>query len=328
MPQPSGTSAPKTPARSGPTRTEAVARTISPARTTYRGPVTRPERWSSYAPRPGDILVSTPAKSGTTWTQAILCMLLNGGPDLPMPVPEMSPWVDADLGIPEAVVAERLAAQGGRRVVKTHTPLDGVAVWEGVTVVTVYRHPLDVCLSLRRHYLNTVGMPDDLPMMGPVAGAVESFLTDPVAPDSYSGRTLAALALHYRRTLESDRAPRPALLHYADMRADPRGTVARLAEIAGLDADARLVDRVTEATGFAAMKRAAPQFTPAAGTGHFHADDAFFASAGLGAWEAEVGPELRALFEARLAELVPDAAARAWLTGGDAAATPPRRAPS
>jgi hypothetical protein len=66
---------------------------------------------------------------------------------LPARLPILSPWVDADLGLPASEVAEALAAQKGRRVVKTHTPADGFPIWEGVTVIAVYRHPLDVFFS-------------------------------------------------------------------------------------------------------------------------------------------------------------------------------------
>ena len=95
---------------------------LSPARRTYRGEITDPGRWATWTPREGDILVCTPPKCGTTWTQTILAMLVHGGPELPQKLPDLSPWVDADLGVPAKDVAAELARQRGRRVVKTHTP--------------------------------------------------------------------------------------------------------------------------------------------------------------------------------------------------------------
>ena len=42
----------------------------------------------------------------------------------------------------------RLAAQPHRRFVKTHTPLDGVAIDPRATYIVVARHPLDMAVSL------------------------------------------------------------------------------------------------------------------------------------------------------------------------------------
>ena len=129
------------------------AKILKPAETTYRGTITDPDRWGHYNPRVGDVLVITPAKSGTTWTQSIVAMLLNGGPDLPAPVTELSPWVDANF-FPVEDVFPRLEAIKGRRVIKTHTPADGYPVWDGVKTISVYRHPLEVVISLRKHVQN------------------------------------------------------------------------------------------------------------------------------------------------------------------------------
>ena len=43
-----------------------LAPVLGPAARLYRGQVTRPERWATWVPRKGDILVCTPSKSGTT----------------------------------------------------------------------------------------------------------------------------------------------------------------------------------------------------------------------------------------------------------------------
>ena len=51
--------------------------TTLPARTrTYSSYVFESRNWDRYQPRPGDIVVSTSYKSGTTWMQNILRQLL------------------------------------------------------------------------------------------------------------------------------------------------------------------------------------------------------------------------------------------------------------
>ena len=110
------------------------ATVLAAATAAYRGELTTPERWVTWVPRKGDILVCTPPKCGTTWTQTILVMLLHGGRDTPERIHALSPWVDAARGDAEEV-ARALERQRGRRVVKSHTPADGFPVWDGVTVI-------------------------------------------------------------------------------------------------------------------------------------------------------------------------------------------------
>jgi aryl sulfotransferase len=45
-------------------------------------------------------------------------------------------------------VYARLAAQGHRRFIKTHTPLDGIPLDPRVTYIVTARHPLDQAVSL------------------------------------------------------------------------------------------------------------------------------------------------------------------------------------
>ena len=97
------------------------AKVIAPAERIYRGGITRPERWATWVPNKGDILVCTPPKCGTTWTQTILAMLVHGGAELPAKLPVLSPWVDAAWGSRQARSRRRLPrkrAAGSSR----HTP--------------------------------------------------------------------------------------------------------------------------------------------------------------------------------------------------------------
>src|ERR1700754_702082 len=105
------------------------------------------DRWTGFAFRPGDIVISTRSKSGTTWMQMICALLVFQRPDLPAPLSELSPWVDHRIE-PVAEVFARLERQGHRRFVKTHTPLDGVPIDERATYIVVGRHPLDMAVSL------------------------------------------------------------------------------------------------------------------------------------------------------------------------------------
>ena len=288
---------------------------IRPADRTYRGHMTKPERWATWQPRKGDVLVCTPPKCGTTWTQTIIAMLLNGGPDLPDTLGAISPWVDADLGVDADTVAQTIAALPGRRVVKTHTPADGFPVWDGVYVVAVYRHPLDMLLSLRKHIANR-HLEEEHVMTGSLSDALMYFLSHAMDGDEIDDDDLALVCHHYTQTVCSGRIPGLIALHYSDMTRDPMGTVQRLATALDIDADAALIKAVAEATSIGAMRKNAGQFAPVGGTGFWKDDAAFFATGGIDNWRGTFSEKDIAAYTRRLAALLPDPQQRAWLERG------------
>jgi hypothetical protein len=111
------------------------------------------ERWHRFAFRDDDVVITTPSKSGTTWMQTIVGMLLLDRVDVGVPISQLSPWLDMQIYTDEEVFG-RLERQTHRRVIKTHTPLDGIPAHPSVTFIALIRHPLDVALSDRDHTAN------------------------------------------------------------------------------------------------------------------------------------------------------------------------------
>jgi hypothetical protein len=107
-------------------------------------------RWDGFAFREGDIVISTRSKSGTTWVQMICALLVFQTPDLPAPLTVISPWLDHSVA-PRDRVVSLLDRQDHRRIIKTHTPLDGIPLDASPTYVVVARHPLDMAVSLYHH---------------------------------------------------------------------------------------------------------------------------------------------------------------------------------
>jgi aryl sulfotransferase len=60
----------------------------------YQATVYDSNRWDGFELRPGDIIISTPPKCGTTWTQMICALLILQEPELPRPLDTLSPWID------------------------------------------------------------------------------------------------------------------------------------------------------------------------------------------------------------------------------------------
>ncbi|MGH9022020.1 MAG: sulfotransferase domain-containing protein, partial [Acidimicrobiia bacterium] len=89
----------------------------------YRSVIADSARWDGFSFRPDDIVISTPWKCGTTWTQMICALLVFQTPELDRPLDLIAPWVDIQTRTKEDLFAD-LEAQRHRRFIKTHTPLD------------------------------------------------------------------------------------------------------------------------------------------------------------------------------------------------------------
>src|SRR3954447_9008738 len=198
--------------------------------TRYRSIIADSARWDGFAFRPGDIVISTPSKSGTTWMQMLCALLIFDGPVFPAPLEKMSPWLDNCIR-PLAEVTAAYAAQTHRRFIKTHTPLDGLPLHDDVTYLVVGRDPRDVAISWEHHAANmdfarflelraaAVGnaglaeLPERrVPCDDPVA-RMRAFVADETA----SPPTLASVLQHLDTGWQRRRAPNVALFHYADL---------------------------------------------------------------------------------------------------------------
>src|SRR3954449_1862464 len=116
----------------------------------YEGKVFDSSRWDGFVLRPGDIIISTPPKCGTTWMQMICALLVFQTPQFDRPLDQISPWLDMLTRDRDSVVAD-LDAQSHRRFIKTHTPFDGLPHDAGVRYIAVGRDPRDVACSWDNH---------------------------------------------------------------------------------------------------------------------------------------------------------------------------------
>jgi aryl sulfotransferase len=305
---------------------------VQPPRTRYRAIVADSSRWDGFAFRPGDIVISTPPKSGTTWTQMLCALLIFDGPAFPAPLGDLSPWLDM-CNRPLAEVTAALAAQTHRRVIKTHTPLDGLPLHADVTYLVVGRDPRDVMISYEHHAPNldfahflelratAVGNADlaELPERRvPSADPVERFRTF-VADETHISPPSLASVLHHLDTGWQHRGdPNVALFHYADLQTDLVGELLRLAGVLGIPCAPQRARALAPEASLARMRERAADDAPLAspGTrGSWKDPRAFFRSGGSGEWRDRVSAADLAAYEARVAQLAgPDLAA--WAHGG------------
>lgn len=252
-----------------------------PPRTRYRAIIADSSRWDGFAFRPGDIVISTPPKCGTTWTQMLCALLIFDGPKFPAPLDEISPWLDMCTR-PLAEVTAALAAQTHRRFIKTHTPLDGLPLHAEVTYLVVGRDPRDVAISYEHHAANldfahflelraaAVGNADlaELPERRvPSADPVERFRTFVAEESQISPPTLASVLHHLDTGWQRRREANVAHFHYADLQADLAGELLRLAHVLGISCTPERARKLAAEASLARMRERAADVAPVASLG-------------------------------------------------------------
>ncbi|WP_168797889.1 sulfotransferase domain-containing protein [Pacificoceanicola onchidii] len=283
----------------------------------YLGPLTDNRRWDRVNIRPDDVIVATPPKSGTTWMQTIVALLLSGDPEVEPDVSFKTPWVDIRLR-DMAEVAERLEAMTARRCLKSHTPLDGLPLDSAAQYICVFRHPLDVHFSFRKHALNIpmpfFGLwypeddPDGVAFRRFLDGGAEGFDTD-LAP-------LAHILRHYQAALARAKKDNVTVFHYADMLRDLPGTFAKVAGLLKVEHPPHVMDQLIAVAGFAHMKANAARYAPGGGKGFMKSDSDFFRSGRCGTWEGNLSDKELEAYEAIISDAL-STDERAWLEFGD-----------
>ncbi|HEX3917225.1 MAG TPA: sulfotransferase domain-containing protein [Caulobacteraceae bacterium] len=287
-------------------------------------------RWDAYRPRPGDIIVATAPKCGTTWTQMAAALLVHG-PRLPLPLTRLSPWLDRVSAPLDELLAE-LDAQPWRRVIKTHTPLDGLPYYDEVSYLFCGRDPRDAYLSMIDNMRNAspatmaavlqrVGITSTFAFAGDPNLYFRVWMTAPAHGWLQDGFPTGSVFGAARAFWPHRRLPNVHLLHYRDLTLDLEGEFRRLAAFLGV----RVAHwpQLLQAASFAAMKAGADETAPGAHLGEWSDNRAFFAAARLDAWREALNAENQALYE-DLAPRRGPPAMRAWLEGGRAALDPTR----
>lgn len=259
-------------------------------------------RWHGFVFRDGDIVISTPPKCGTTWTQMICALLIFQSPDLPAPLDQISPWLDQLLRPIDSVKTD-LDSQTHRRFIKSHTPMDGLPFCEGVTYIAVARDPRDVALSWDNHMANldipammalrqaAVGlddlmevMPDGPPQPLPSArDRMWAWIEDSGSIER-SQPGLSTTVHHLASFFQARHLPNIILLHYGELKADLEGEMRRLAIRLSIEVPEDRWPELVRAASFEEMKRRARDTGPNQTERIWRDGERFFHRARHGEW--------------------------------------------
>ncbi len=300
----------------------------------YRAIVCDSDRWDGFRFRDGDIIISTPPKCGTTWTQTICALLIFQTVDLPKPVDVLSPWLDQTLRSRDDVFAD-LEAQDHRRFIKSHLPLDGLPFDDRVTYICVGRDPRDVAMSWDNHMDNidfeaffalrekAVGLEDLAEVMPPGGIPVplgterERFWqwVDDQTPLPVTVGGLQFLVHHVESFWRERNRPNVIMLHYGELKADLEGEMRSLAGRLSIDVPDELMPELALAATFGEMRKRAVNAAPNATEPIWKDTARFFHRGTNGQWLDLLDRDDLRRYEARVRELAaPDLAE--WLHQG------------
>ena len=288
-------------------------------------------RWDGFELRSGDIIISTPPKCGTTWTQMICALLVFQTTTFERPLNEMSPWLDMLVHSTDDVYSV-LAAQTHRRFIKTHTPMDGLPDDPNVTYVVVGRDARDAGISADNHrqnmnmpYIlqaraNAVGLDDIAHILaeGPPKRAESQYerFWEWVVDDTpvvSSDMSLRKMLHHLNSFWSYADQPNVVMLHYQDLTDDLGGQMRALATRLEISVPESLWPELMQAASFANMKEHAADVVPGRGDGFWLEKKDFFRNGSSGQWQEVFQPGDAERFAARVSTLVSDALSN-WMS--------------
>jgi len=265
--------------------------------------------WDGFVPRDGDIVIATPAKGGTTWTQAIVAHLLFAD-GLPAPLSVLSPWLDfahQDRGH----VHRHLEEQKHRRFLKTHLPANGLPLFESVKYIVVLRDGRDLLMSMWNHYANY--SPASFQSIGNLAAQEgQEFPPPPANLDAFARdwctrgwfpwetdgwpfwSQLDVMQTWWELRSEAN----VLLLTFNDMLVDRRESVRRIAAFLGIRVSEQRVIAIADDTGFERMKQRGQLYAPYGGIPWNGGADTFFYKGINNRWRNALSAETLTLYEA------------------------------
>ncbi len=304
--------------------------TNRPARRDYRVWTLDSRRWAHYRPRPGDVVIATYPKCGTTWMQRIVDLLVFQTPEA-RPVTKISPWVDRRFPEPVEALMARIEAQTHRRFLKAHVPADGLTLFDEVRYIHVARDGRDACMSYHNHGfgltpemlagLDEAGLGDETiarpyPRI-PVdpAAYFHRWITEGAAAGEEDGTPFMSFFTMERTWWAVRDRPNVLLVHYDDLKADLAGEMRRVADFLDISLPSDLWPTLVDAARFDAMRRDGTVLLDRLAEIFEGGSKRFFHQGTNERWRGVFHEEDLALYDAKVKKMLPPDCAR-WVAAG------------
>ena len=194
-----------------------------------------------YVVKDGDVFVATYPRSGTTWTEQMVHLLVNKGEQGEQRLTDAVPWLETLPHRPNGML-EFLKTLPQRRLFTSHLPYPLMPPLRNTTAKIIYvaRNPKDVAISTYFHNQSKLGYE------GTWEEHFQEFLNGDVGFGPYFDHVLPWWQA-------SQKDEHILFMKYEDMKHDHAGSVARLASHLDLEVDSQLINMVVTLSSFQSM---------------------------------------------------------------------------
>ena len=310
---------------------------IETAQREYRTWILDSRRWRHYQPRPDDIVIATYPKCGTTWMQRIVGLLIFQTPE-PMPIMQISAWLDRRFPQPIEAVIAYIEAQKHRRFLKSHLPLDGLPFFDEVKYIHVARDGRDACMSFHNHCmgftdrmlenLNNAGMEDETigrPYPRVPVDSCQFFhhwITQGEVPGQTDGSPGVSFFQFENSWWAARSRPNVLNVHYNDLKADLSAEMRRIADFLDISVAPHLWPQLVAAADFEAMRRDGDTLLAHVAVTFKHGSRGFFFKGANERWRGVATEADLELYEAKADSMFSPACAH-WVSQGRSKAGDP-----
>lgn len=276
--------------------------------------------WNQFQFRDDDIVISTYAKSGTTWMQQIIAQLIFNGAES-LSVAEMSPWMDLRVPPPH-IKLPAVEAQEHRRFVKTHLPVDALVYSPKAKYIYIGRDGRDVLWSLYNHHINAnekwyAALNDSPGLVGPPIGkppdSIKQYYHDWLDKDGYP---FWSLWENVGSWWAIRNLPNLLLVHFAALKRNMEREIRRIAAFLETPIDESRWDAIVEHCSFDYMKTNAVRSVPLGGIFWEGGAQTFIHKGQNGRWRDILSQEESAKYETLAREKLGEECAH-WLMTGE-----------
>ncbi len=276
--------------------------------------------------RDGDIVISVPAKSGTTWTMNIVFQILNGGTDKFRAIYDEVPWIEflnrPQQPIQEIVDSVEAMPADKPRAFKTHSappllPFIKPESGRRLRYIVIGRNPEEALVSFKpflEQHTDAWFTLWGVPKAALTRATFEEFYRDVIIEGGMQGMFAGFIAGWWPLR----HADNVLFLHFSEMKQDHEGALRKIANFLEITPTPEQWQAIMKYTGFDWMKQHTEKFenfssaeVPVLETG------AMIRKGKLGAAREDgMTDEIAAHFRAACAEICPDRAALDWLYHG------------
>eukprot|EP01104_Vermistella_antarctica_P021259 TRINITY_DN9483_c0_g1_i1.p1 TRINITY_DN9483_c0_g1~~TRINITY_DN9483_c0_g1_i1.p1 ORF type:complete len:334 (+),score=68.73 TRINITY_DN9483_c0_g1_i1:38-1003(+) len=220
-------------------------------------PAHHPFMLGTFRPRKSDVIITTAAKSGTTWMQNILHQIRSGGDTEFGSIFEVVPWLEmvtkvllekgVDVKAAEQEQAAAFERISDRRIFKTHCTSAQTPGVDVCRIILTVRDPRDVCVSMWHHWKDMDPCPRPKP-----ANFEEHF----EQWMGFGGWYRSIISWWPLRDEEN-----VLLMRYTDLKSDFSGSLDQILQHLDIELDEPTRERVIEYSSFEWMKTNRDKFT-------------------------------------------------------------------